>query len=140
VRWAGLAIPNPTSSADSNYNASILFCSHILAAFRGVGTFRSADHLTVITEVKAELKLRNEAKDESEMIFLTSKLSCDHKPISGGCRCYHDRQYTAWNSPLQSSVMLYFYGMLGALLPYHYTLMDASNSSAFDMSAKQAVS
>jgi hypothetical protein len=34
VKWAGLAIPDPsTVSADPNYEASILFCSHILAAF-----------------------------------------------------------------------------------------------------------
>jgi hypothetical protein len=33
VKWAGLAIPNPTSSAESNYDARILLCTHILAAF-----------------------------------------------------------------------------------------------------------
>jgi hypothetical protein len=79
VKWAGLAIPDPTSSADSNYNASILLCSHLLAAFRGVDEFRSADHLAVIAEVKAELKLRNQAKYESAMTSLTSKLSCDNR-------------------------------------------------------------
>jgi hypothetical protein len=40
-----------------------------LAAFRGVDTFRSAKHKSVISEVKTELKLSNEArtKCESEM-------------------------------------------------------------------------
>jgi hypothetical protein len=56
VKWAGLAIPDPTVSADPNYDASVLLVSHILAAFRGVDTFRSADHTAVILEVKAELK------------------------------------------------------------------------------------
>jgi hypothetical protein len=79
VKWAGLAIPNPTSAADANYEASILVCSHILAAFRGVEEFRSAKHKSVITEVKTELKLRNCAKYESEMTQLTSKLSCDDR-------------------------------------------------------------
>jgi hypothetical protein len=36
VKHAGLALPNPTTSANSNYEASILVCSHLLAAFRGV--------------------------------------------------------------------------------------------------------
>ena len=56
VKWAGLAIPDPTTSAQPNYEASILPCSHILAAFRGVNVFQSTDHLKVIREVKAELK------------------------------------------------------------------------------------
>ena len=65
VKWAGLAIPDPTTSAQPNYESSILLCSHILAAFRGVDEFRSTDHTKVIREVKAELKLRNAAKNES---------------------------------------------------------------------------
>ena len=57
VKWADLlVIPNPTSAAEANYEASILICSHILAAFRGVEVFRSAKHKSVITEVKTELK------------------------------------------------------------------------------------
>ena len=79
VKWAGLAIPNPTSAADANYEASILICSHILAAFRGVETFRSAKHTSVISEVKTELKLRNRNKYENEMTLLTSKLPCDDR-------------------------------------------------------------
>ena len=79
VKWTGLAIPDPTSSADSNYEASFLLCSHLLAALQGVEPFRSADHMSVISEVKAELKLRNNAKYEAAMIPLTSKLSCDNR-------------------------------------------------------------
>ena len=55
VKFAGLAIPNPTASAATNYDASILVCSHLLAPFRGVDEFRTADHLAVIREVKTEL-------------------------------------------------------------------------------------
>jgi hypothetical protein len=33
VKWAGLAIPDPTTLAQPKYEASILLCSHILAAF-----------------------------------------------------------------------------------------------------------
>jgi hypothetical protein len=35
--------------------------------------------MAVISEVKAELNLRNQAKYESAMILLTSKLSCDNR-------------------------------------------------------------
>ena len=75
VKWAGLANPDPTTSAQPNYESSILLCSHILAAFRGVDEFRSTDHTKVIREVKAELKLRNAAKNESCLKDLTSKMS-----------------------------------------------------------------
>jgi hypothetical protein len=79
VKWAGLAIPDPTTSAQPNYEASILLCSHILASFRGVDVFRSTDHLKVIRDVKAELKLRNAAKSESSLNDLASKMSCDNR-------------------------------------------------------------
>jgi hypothetical protein len=50
-----------------------------LAAFRGVDVFRSTDHLKVIRDVKAELKLRNAAKSESSLNNLASKMSCDNR-------------------------------------------------------------
>jgi hypothetical protein len=61
-----LAIPDPATSAQPNYEASILLCSHILAAFRGVDVCRLTDHLKVIKEVKAEHKLRDAAKNETQ--------------------------------------------------------------------------
>jgi hypothetical protein len=48
------------------------------ASSYALDVFRSTDHLKVIKEVKAELKLRNAAKSES-------KMSCDnHRTILGG--------------------------------------------------------
>jgi hypothetical protein len=79
VKWAVLAIPDPTTSAQPNYEASILLCSHILAAFRRVNVFQSTDHLKVIRDVKAKLKLRNAAKSESSLNNLASKMSCDNR-------------------------------------------------------------
>jgi hypothetical protein len=35
VKFAGLALPDPSASFEGNYEASTLVCSHILAAFRG---------------------------------------------------------------------------------------------------------
>jgi hypothetical protein len=58
---------------------SILLCSHILAAFRGAGVFRSTDHLKVIWEVKAEPKLCDAAKSESSLNGLASEMSCNNR-------------------------------------------------------------
>jgi hypothetical protein len=79
VKWAGLAIPDPTTSAQPNYAASTLPCSHILAAFRGVDVFQSTNHLKVIREVKAKLKPCNAAKSESSLNDLASKMSCNNR-------------------------------------------------------------
>jgi hypothetical protein len=46
--------------------------------FPRVDVFRSTDHLKVIREVKAELKLRSAAKNESSLKELASKMSCDN--------------------------------------------------------------
>jgi hypothetical protein len=83
VKWAGLVIPDPTVSADPNYEVSVLLCSHILATFRGIYNFQLADHTAVILEVKAELKICNLAtKNEAAMTSLTLKLSCDNCRMS----------------------------------------------------------
>jgi hypothetical protein len=80
VKWAGLAIPDPTTLAQPNYEASILLlCSHILAAFRGVNVFQLTDHLKVIWEVNAEIKLYNAAKRESSLNNLVSRTSCNNR-------------------------------------------------------------
>jgi hypothetical protein len=79
VKWAGLAIPDPTTLAQPNYEASILLYSHIMAAFGGVDVFQSTDHLKVIREVKAKLKLRNAATSESSLKDLASKMSCNNR-------------------------------------------------------------
>jgi hypothetical protein len=79
VKWAGLAIPDPTTSEQPNYEASILLCSHVLAAFQGANVFKLTDHLKVIREVKAGLRLRNAAKSESSLNDLALKMSYDNR-------------------------------------------------------------
>jgi hypothetical protein len=39
VKHTGLAIPDPTTSAQLNFESSILICSHLLAALQGVKEF-----------------------------------------------------------------------------------------------------
>jgi hypothetical protein len=99
VKWAGLALPNPASSAKTNYDASILMCSHLLAALRGVETFRSADHQAVIADVKLELATHNQARHASELDSLASKLSCDERRT-----ILRGRETGQWLSVLTSTV------------------------------------
>jgi hypothetical protein len=39
VKWAGLAIPDPTSSAELHHDSSKLLTSHVLAVFQGIKVF-----------------------------------------------------------------------------------------------------
>jgi hypothetical protein len=150
MQWAGLAIPDPTTSAHPNYEASILLCSHILAAFPRVDVFRSTDHLKVIREVKAELKLRSAAKNESSLNNLASKMSCNNcRTILRGKETGQwlpvqlpSTLSTAQNARLKSSVTLYFCGTPVAHRIYQSSAMAASRSLTFAMrlNASAAVS
>jgi hypothetical protein len=99
IKWAALAIPEPTTSVQPNYETiAILLCFHFLAAFRGVDAFQSKDHLKVIREVKARTKLHNTAKNQSSLNNLFSKISCNNrmtmlrgKELHSGCWPCHLR-------------------------------------------------
>jgi hypothetical protein len=66
VKFAGLALPDPTASSEGNYQASTLVCSHILAAFRGTESFSSVDHQSLCKAVTAEIKAcRSDKKDST---------------------------------------------------------------------------
>jgi hypothetical protein len=56
VKQVGIALPDPAVLGQANYEASILVCSHLLAAFQGTVVFSTTDHLSVHKEVFAELK------------------------------------------------------------------------------------
>jgi hypothetical protein len=77
VKFAGLAIPDPTASSEGNYEASTLVCSHILAAFRGTESFSSADHKSVRNAVTTELKSRRTEKLDSTLSSILADLDCD---------------------------------------------------------------
>jgi hypothetical protein len=127
VKWAGLAIPDPTTSAQPNYEASILLYSHILAAFQGVGVFRSTDHLKVIRDVKAELKLRNAAKSKFSLNGLASKMSCDNRRT-----ILRGKETGQWLL-VKSSVRLSFCGTPVAHRIYQSSVTAANRSLAFAM-------
>jgi hypothetical protein len=117
LKWARLVIPDPTTSAHPNYEASILLCSQIFAAFPRVDVFRSTDHLKVIREVKAELNLCSAAKNESSLNDLASKMSCNNcrtilrgKETGQWLPVLPSTLSMARNAWLKSSVTLYFCG------------------------------
>ena len=74
VKHAGLALPDPTKSAKSNYEASILVNSHLLAALRGTEEFRSTDHVAVIKACRSELTSRRKTINDSALRTVISKL------------------------------------------------------------------
>jgi hypothetical protein len=77
VKHAGMALPDPTKSAESNYEAGVLFNSHLLAALRGTEVFRSTEHVAVIKAVRSELTSRKKKTHDSALHSVLTKLSCD---------------------------------------------------------------
>ncbi len=67
VKFAGLAIPYPTKTAERNWSASTLICGHIIAAIRGTTIYRLADHLSVLKSGRAKLRKRSQVRSEAEM-------------------------------------------------------------------------
>jgi hypothetical protein len=79
VKQAGLALPNPVQTASSNFQASSLVCSHLIAALKGAVIFSSDDHTKVAKEVKGELRERKDEKETQELSGIVTKLSCDNR-------------------------------------------------------------
>jgi hypothetical protein len=149
LKWAGLAIPDPTTSAHPNYEASILLYSHLLTAFPRLNVFRSTDPLKVIREVKAELKLCSAAKNESSLNNLASKMSCNNcrtilrgKETGQWLPVLSSTLSTARNARLKSSLTLYFCGMPVTHRIHRSSAMATSRSLTFAMrlNASAAVS
>jgi hypothetical protein len=76
VKFAGLALPNPSASSEGNYEASTLVCSHILAAFRGTESFSSADHQSLCKAATAEIKARWSDKQDLTLSTVLADLDC----------------------------------------------------------------
>jgi hypothetical protein len=74
VKHAGMALPDPTKSAESNYEASVLVNSDILAALRGTEAFRSTEHVAVINAVRSELTSRKKKTNDAALHSVLAKL------------------------------------------------------------------
>jgi hypothetical protein len=90
VKHAGLALPDPTKSADSNYSTSTLVCGHLVQALRhdtGV-TFSTADHSSTRSEVLAEVKERKTEEYETTLKEILSKMDTDSaRTVQRGVHC-----------------------------------------------------
>ncbi len=73
VKHAGLALPDPTKSAPSNYEASTCVNTHIIAALKVIEKFSALTHVTTITEVKTEYTSRKKATNDSALKSILSK-------------------------------------------------------------------
>ncbi len=76
VKQAGLALPSPVDTAESNYRDSTCAVSHLLAALRGRQDFRSAYHLEVIATVKAAVLKRRTELHEATLAAVVAKIRC----------------------------------------------------------------
>jgi len=99
VKHAGLALPNPTTTAESNWKASTLICGHLVAALRGTTDFRSEDHTSTMQSGKAELRMRNlKVYDEKLATILKPMTATKSRTICRG------KETGAWLSVLPSTV------------------------------------
>jgi hypothetical protein len=79
VKHAGIAIPNPTTSARGNFMASTVVCGHLVAALRERVQFNGAEHKSVIKEGRAAIKINLTVVHDNE--FLLRPLPPEKKRI-----------------------------------------------------------
>lgn len=99
VKQAGLALPNPVASADLNYKASTVLCTHLIDALRGRAEFSSATHSGTTRAVRAELRSRSLDCHNATLASIVHPLPNDtRRIIMRGC------ETGAWLSVLPSTV------------------------------------
>jgi hypothetical protein len=99
VKHAGLALPNPTTAAESNWKSSTLICGHLVAALRGATDFRSEDNSATMQSGEAELKKPNQALHDEKLATLLRPMTAEKsRTISRG------KETGAWLSVLPSTV------------------------------------
>ena len=81
VRYAGLAIPNPSTTSSTNYGDSTLLCSHLIRAIQGKDKFMMADHSAIRKDCTPILRQR---KNDTYDQHLTRLLL--HLPLIDGKR------------------------------------------------------
>jgi hypothetical protein len=98
VKHSGLALPNPTTTAESNWKASTLVCGHLVAALRGRTDFRSADHKSIIAQGNAVIRTRSQEAYGNSMETILATLPGTSRTIRRGT------ETGAWLSVLPSTV------------------------------------
>jgi hypothetical protein len=77
MEFAGLALPCPVASSDSNFEASTLVRSHLLVAFRRVEPFSLAERQSVQKTVMADLKICETVLNNSALDSILENLDCN---------------------------------------------------------------
>jgi hypothetical protein len=99
VKFSGLALPNPSDTASSNYEKTCLRNSRLVAALRGNEDFRISNHLMTIREANSEVKTRHTSLLESQLKEILDALPPDtHRAI------LHGRETGQWLSILPSII------------------------------------
>jgi hypothetical protein len=99
VKHAGIAIPNPTTSARGNFMASTVVCGHLVAALRERVQFNRAEHKSVIKEGRAAIKINRTVVHDNELSRLLRPLPPEKKRI-----IERGRRTGAWISVQPSTV------------------------------------
>ena len=90
VKHAGLALPNPTSTADDNHLTSSLVCGHLVQAIRldSDVEFSTADHQSTRREVISAVRRRHTEEYETKLKAISSSLDADTaRTIQRGTHC-----------------------------------------------------
>ncbi len=99
VKKAGLAIPNPTTTAGDNWTATTVMCGHLIAAIHGTVESRSADHSAVMAAGKVKTQERKLSESTATLKTILSNL-----PDGQSRTIRRGEQTGAWLSVLPSTV------------------------------------
>jgi hypothetical protein len=94
VKHAGIALTNLTISGPANYKASILVCSHLLAAFCGTMECSTTDHLSVHREVFQELQKHKDMEYSESLASLLLRM-----PVNTGQTIQRGKETGMWPTP-----------------------------------------
>ena len=77
AKTAGLSLPDPVTSAESNYAASQVICGHLVQALCGQIEFSIFDHIDTIEEGRKELRICRHALAAAKLSSLLECLPSD---------------------------------------------------------------
>jgi hypothetical protein len=87
VKSAGLALPDPVTSADTHFRASEVMNSHIIQVMRDKELFSLQAHVATATKVKSELKKGRDKESKAALnTILNPVLSGLQRTLRRGCK------------------------------------------------------
>jgi hypothetical protein len=77
VKHAELALPDHSTLAESNHEASTLICSHLLASFGSVKEFHLEEHASVWCTALVELTEHKMVQFDEALASILARMPCD---------------------------------------------------------------